>query len=91
MVIVTIQLSRNVAFALQNQKPPSSESKELLQVAKELRIKLKPIHPGAKDALLVQWYTIELEDDAKVDHVITRMQSCKGVKAAYVKPPDELP
>lgn len=90
MVIVTIKLSLDTALALKKQKL-ISESQELLQVTKELQIELKPMHPDAQDTLLIPWYKIELRDDAKVDYVISRMLSCKGVEAAYVKPPDELP
>lgn len=91
MVIVTARLHRDVALALQKKKPSSSESKELLQLAKELKIELKPMHPGSNDPLLMPWYMIEVKDKTRVDHVITRIQSCKGVEAAYVKPPNELP
>lgn len=91
MVVVTVKLSLDTALALQNQKQASSDLKELLQVVNELRIKLTPMHPGAQDALLAPWYTIMLTDNVTATHVLVRLQNCKGVEAAYIKPPTELP
>jgi hypothetical protein len=91
MVIITVQLSQKLARALRRQIPPTSELTVLLGAVEELQITLKPLHPGAYDVLLVPWYTITLEDPTRAEHVITRLLRCKGVEAAYVTPPTELP
>jgi len=88
---VTVQVSADVARTLHERGSPTTGSQELLQTAEELRVVLEPMHPGAEDPHLAPYFTVEVPDSATAEQVIARLQHCKAIEAAYLKPPDELP
>ena len=90
-VTVHIQVSTDVARALHQRGPPTTESQALSEVAKRLGISLKPLHPDVDDPLLSLFFTTEVSDRATAERVIARLQRCKAIQAAYLKPPDEMP
>ena len=88
---VMVQVRMDVALALQQRQPATNASEELLNAAGELGVVLKPVHPSAKDPHLMQYFMVEVQDLATAKQVISRLQDCKAVEAAYLKPPDEMP
>lgn len=88
---VTIRVQTDVALALHQRQQHTAASTELLQKAKELGVVLEPLHPGAEDPYLVPYFTVKVPDPATAERVIARLQHCKAIEAAYLKPPDEMP
>jgi hypothetical protein len=81
----------DVALSLHKRKPATPVSRDLQQISKELGVVLKPMHPGAKDTLLVPYFIVDVSDSADAKRVIARFQRNKATEAAYLKPPDEMP
>lgn len=90
-VQVTVQVSVGVASALHQRSPPTAESEELSRIIKTFGLALEPMHRNADDPNLQSYFTVEVPDQATVQRMIHRLQQSKAVKAAYVKPHDELP
>jgi len=88
---VTIRVRKDAALTFHQRQPPTTASKELLQTAEELCVVLEPVHPGAEDPHLAPYFTVEVPDLATAERVIARLQRCKAIEAAYLKPPDEVP
>jgi hypothetical protein len=88
---VTVQTSSDVAHVLHQHSPPTTESQELLNVTEELGVVLEPVHPGTQDHHLALYFTVELPQPAAAKQVIARLQRCKAIQAAYLKPLDEMP
>ncbi len=88
---VIIQVSTDVARILHQRGAPTTESKELFRITEELGVLLKPMHPGAEDPLLNQYFLVEVPDSATAERVIAHLRRSKAIEAAYLKPPDELP
>ena len=89
-IVVTVQLSPDVALALHEQMP-SDESEELLKMLKDLGVTLEPMHPGARDPLLTPFFTVEVPDQATAERVIASLVESEAVEGAYIKPPEALP
>lgn len=64
---------------------------ELLQMADELGIILKPLHPDIEDLQLSYYFTIDVPDILKAQKVISSLKDCRAIEAAYLKPKDEMP
>ena len=60
-------------------------------IVEEFGVVLEPLHPDTEDPSLISYFTIEVPDHATADRVIARLLQSKGIEAAYLKPPDELP
>jgi hypothetical protein len=87
---VTVQVSADVARALHQLGPPTAESEGLLMMTETLGLTLKRMHPDTDDPNLQSYFIVEVPDHATAQHVMNRLQHSEAVKAAYVKPPDEL-
>ena len=88
---VTIRTRPEAARGLHRRQPSTPASDELLQAAEELGVVLRPVHPGAEDPRLAPYFMVEVPDQATAERVTRRLQQCRAVEAAYVKPPDEPP
>jgi hypothetical protein len=88
---VTVQVSADVARALHQRRPPNAESEELLRIIKTFGIGLEPMHRDTDDPTLQSYFTVEVVDPATAQSLMNRLQQLEAIKAAYVKPPDELP
>jgi hypothetical protein len=88
---ITVQVSANVARALHQRGPPTAESEELLRIIETFGLALEPMHRDTDDPNLQSYFIVEVPDHATAQRVINRLQQLEAVKAAYVKPPDELP
>lgn len=89
-VSLIVKVYTNLANAVRLRQKSSAKLKELLDVEKELGIVLKPLHPGTKDRYLSPYFSVQLSDRATAERMISRLQNCKAVEAAYFKPPEEL-
>ena len=89
-IVVTVQVSLEDALALHRQTTPG-DAKDLLALVKRLGVDLEPIHPGARDPLLMPFFKIEVPDQAAAERVIVALSESKSVEGAYVKPPEALP
>ena len=88
---VTAQVTAEVAQALRQGAPPTSDSQDLSQLVKEHGAVLEAIHPETEDPLLTSWFTVEAPDMAVAEQVAASLQQRRAVKACYIKPPDALP
>ena len=88
-MVVTVQVTPDVARVLHNQSEPIPASKELIIALEELDITLEPIHPGTQDPLLIIFFTVEVADSDTAEAVINRLLESEAVEAAYLKPPAE--
>lgn len=88
---LTIQVSNELSPSLIQGEPTNLETRELLRLGESLGISFQPVHPGTRDPQLATYFTVEVPDMQVAQDVLARLQEHKAVKAAYVKPPDELP
>ena len=88
---VIVQVSENMARALHQRIPPTSESEALLRIIETFCHTLEPMHRNTDDPNLQRYLTVEVPDHATAQRIIDRLQQAAGIEAAYVKPPDELP
>lgn len=87
---LTIQIRKDVARAL-HRGAHTPASKELLDVIGKLGLVLEPLHPGASDPSLIPHFVTDVPLPVDADQIVSRLQGCKAIEAAYFKPPDELP
>ncbi|MBZ5551131.1 MAG: hypothetical protein LAO21_00315 [Acidobacteriia bacterium] len=88
---VTLRVLHKVARALHHRQPSTAESEELITATEELGVKLAALHPHVEDLELMRYFAVEVPNLSVAERVIKRLQQCKAIDAAYVKPPDELP
>jgi hypothetical protein len=88
---ITVQVTTDVARALHQREPPNAESEALLRMIVAFGLRLEPMHPGTDDPHLISWFEVEVPNQASAQQVIDRIQESEMVKAAYIKPPDQLP
>lgn len=88
---VTVQVSADVARALHQRDPPTTQSQELSKLIETFGLTLEPMHRDRDDPNLQSYFTVEVLDHATAQRVINRLHQLEAVKAVYVKPPDELP
>lgn len=89
-MLLTVQVSDELAVALRQGTQAATEASELRQIADELGISLHPLHPGSDDPSLRSYFTVEVPDAAAAQRVIARLRQSPGITAAYVKPPDAM-
>lgn len=87
---ITIKLRQEIARSLQGNQEPSAEATEILRLARDRGLSLKPVHPGAADPLLSPYFHVEVPDE-KAEEIIEALNKSGLVEGAYAKPPDELP
>ena len=90
-MVVTVQVTVEVARVLQNQSDPTPSSDELVAVLEELEITLEPLHPNTGDPVLITFYTVDVVDADTAEKVINRLLLSEAIEAAYIKPPAEPP
>ena len=92
---VNIQLREDAARELQQGgaagESASAQTRELLDAASELGVRLEPLHPGQTHPLLVPYFVAEVPDRESAEKVIDRLSRFQIVEAAYLKPDEELP
>ena len=88
---MTIRVRMDMALSLLHGQPIRNASEELSKTLAELGIELKPINPGMDDPHLAPYFTVDVPDIAMAERVISQLQHCKGIEAAYLKPQDEMP
>lgn len=87
-----IRLRTDVALALHQRQQHTAASEEPLQIANNLGVVLEPLHPDAEARYLFpcsefQGEGIEL---CNTKMRIARLNHCKAIEAAYLKPLDEM-
>ena len=90
MYEVVLQLSDEVAAEFQTRSVASREAQALLEAADDCDVSLTAQHPGAGDELGT-YFSALVSDLDSAERVRERFATVKGVKAAYVKPPGEMP
>ena len=88
-MVVTVQVTEEVARVLQNQSEATPSSEGLIAVLEEMDIILKPLHPGTQDPVLITFYTVEVLDSDAAERVVNRLLPLEAIEAAYLKPPAE--
>jgi hypothetical protein len=88
---VTVQVSTDVARALNKQGPSNANSQALLRTIEAFGLALEPIHRDTDDSNLRSYFTVKVQDHATAQRIIDRLRQLGAIKAAYVKPPDGLP
>lgn len=88
---VTVQVSTDVARALHQRGPPTAGSEALLRMIESFGFMLEPMHHDTDDPILRNYFIVEVTDYGTAQRVMDRLQHSEAVKAAYIKPPDELP
>ncbi len=88
---VIVQVSIEVAQALHQKAPPTTELQELSETLASYGVILEAMHPDTEDPLLAPWFMIEVTDFATAEQLVIKLQHYRAIKAAYVKPSDELP
>lgn len=87
---ITIKLREEIARSLHGNQEPSAEATEIVKLARDRGLSLKPVHPGAEDPLLSPYFHVEVPDE-DAEEIIEALNRSGLVEGAYRKPPDELP
>jgi hypothetical protein len=87
---ITVQLSPEITQALDKGEPLENAASDIQSVLDGLAVQLKPLHPGVDDEKLASYFTVDVADSARANEVLQRLRPCRGVQAAYMKPPAEL-
>ena len=87
---VVLKLSQNAAETLHGLRP-SPEGEQLRAMVAHLGLRLEPMHPGASEPSMRQYFTTHFADKTAASNVVAQLQQNPSVEAAYVKPGDELP
>lgn len=69
----------------------NTKSRELLDAAEELGVRFQPLHPGQPHQLLATYFMVEVADRKTADEVVDRLSRLTAVRAAYLKPEEQLP
>lgn len=88
---VIVKVSADVARSLNHLAPPTAESEAVLRMIKTFGLTLEPMHRDTDDPNLQSYFIVEVPDDETAQRLIDQLLQAKGVEAAYIKPPDELP
>jgi hypothetical protein len=87
---VNVQLTPDVAAALEGRGDDTAESESLRALVDELGVAIEPIYEGTSDESLMQQFLVEAEP-AAADRVAATLLEHSAVDAAYVKPPASAP
>jgi hypothetical protein len=90
-VQITVQVSKDVALALQGRAPHTAAADDVLQRVRAHGLPLVPMHPGVEDPRLGTYFVVEVTDREIADQVLDELLQSPAVEAAYIKPPDALP
>ena len=90
-MLITIQVSGEIARALRHGGPVTPALREPLRIAEEFGVAFTPLHPDTKDPVLGLYFTLEVTDPAKAEQILSRLRGSPGIDAAYVKPLDAMP
>lgn len=76
--------------------PPSTlakpaEVRELEDILGSLGLTIRAQHPGVPDSSLRRIFTVDLPESGDAEAVAKRLQDCRAVDGAYVKPAASLP
>jgi hypothetical protein len=88
---VIVHLVPAVAQDLKEGSVRSEATSELRGALEDLGVELRPMHPGSLDLALGTTFSLEVRDPEQANTVVTRLQTLRGVKSAYLKPPPALP
>jgi len=83
---VTVHLAPQVARELKLGAAESSAAREIVSVAKEMGVELRPMHPGSTDPRMASTYVVEASDDETAKRVAARLRGLPATEAVYVKP-----
>jgi hypothetical protein len=83
---VIIQLALDIALALQSGGPQTPALQQVLEVASEFGVSLRPVHPGETDPLLAPYFAVDLPDAPTARRFIERLHGNTAVVAAYPEP-----
>jgi hypothetical protein len=86
---VNVHLSPELARELREGRSDSTEARELLDMARELNVKLLPMHPSSTDVSLASTFMVQAKDRDHATEVVKRFQE-RGVNA-YLKPAPSPP
>jgi hypothetical protein len=88
---VVVQVSANVARALNQRGPPTAEAEALSKAIETFGLTMEPMHRTTDDPNLQKYFIVEVPGQAAAQRVMDRLQQSEAVEAAYVKPHNELP
>ena len=80
-----------VAALREGRSVAGGATQELLKVAQELGVHLRPVFPVASTPEQANQYIVQIEEPAAVKRVIQKLKDCKAVQTAFHVPRAELP
>ena len=90
---VTVQVDEQTGKLLQAAGGQSAapEVRILMDCVQSFGGSLRAVHPGTSDSELMRFFQVDVRDSTQADAVLAALRGCRGVRAAYVKPPDAPP
>lgn len=88
---VTVHLAPQVAQELKLGAVESTPAREVVSVAKEMGVELRPMHPGSTDPRMASTFVVEAKDDETAKQIAARLRGLEATEAAYVKPRPGMP
>lgn len=88
---ITVHLAPRVAQELKLGVAESGAAREIMSVAKDMGVELRPMHPGSTDPRMASTFVVEASDDEAAKRIAARLRELAGTEAAYIKPPPAPP
>jgi hypothetical protein len=92
---ITIIATPDVAERLRSNDRGTPDSERIFQFAESHGLTVRPLHSNVDDLESRKYFVAEPPPGTTYDEARSigeRLQSsCRGIEAAYVKPPDEMP
>ena len=88
---VTVHIRPDVDFDSNKQQQATRQAREVVEATKNLGVVLEPMHPNVEDSRLANSFAVEVPDAATAEKVISQLQNCDAVEAAYLKPAEAMP
>ena len=86
-----LHIKPSTARILRRHLPASAGSLDLLNKARELGVKLRPLRTSSEDSDLAAGFTVEVPNQDIAERIARELRDCDAVESAYFVPSDELP
>ena len=88
---VTVHLTPEIAREFKQGVTNSPAASDIVDATNRLGVTLRPLHPGSTDPALESIFIVNAKDGEHAKTVVSELQACPGIEAAYVKPPPAMP
>jgi hypothetical protein len=88
---VIVQVDPAVVKELHRGKPIKSALSGLKAITDRWSLLIRPLHPEVNDETLESYFVVEVPNAKIGEEAAEQLRHCRGIRAAYIKPPASLP